>query len=60
MFRVSNPDGDEKLPLLHTLPDEPWGLQTLLAVGTRDLPEVKGPGRGVHHPPHSSAEFKHW
>ena len=40
-------------------PDRPWGPQSLLCNGYRvSSPGVKRPGRGVNHPPTSSAEVK--
>jgi hypothetical protein len=39
-------------------PDRPWGPPILLYMGTGTLPGVKRPGRGVHHPPPSSAKVK--
>ena len=43
----------------HLDPDRPWGPPSLLYDGYRvSFPEVKWPGRGVDHPPSSSAEVK--
>jgi hypothetical protein len=54
--RGSNPGGGE---IFRTRPDRPWGLPSLLYNGYRvSFPEVKRPGRGVDHPPTSSAEVK--
>ena len=40
-------------------PDRPWGPPSLLYDGYwASLSEVKRPGRGVDHPPSSSAEVK--
>ena len=39
-------------------PDRPWGPHNLLYNGYRVLPGVKHQGRGVNHPPSSSAEVK--
>jgi len=52
----SNPGGDEfSRVLLH----RPRGPPSLLCTGYRvSFPEVKRPGRGVDHPPTSSAEIK--
>jgi hypothetical protein len=36
-------------------PDRPWGLPASYALGTGCFPGVKRPGRGVDHPPPSSA-----
>ena len=42
-----------------TLPDRPWGPPSLLYNEYRvSFPGVKRPGRGVDHPPPSSAEVK--
>jgi hypothetical protein len=46
-----NPGGGE---IFRTRPDRPWGPPSLLCNGYR----VKLPGRGVDHPPSSSAEVK--
>jgi len=53
--RGSNPVGDE---IFRTRPDRPWGLPSLLHNRYRVFPGVKRPGRGVDHPPPSSAEVK--
>jgi hypothetical protein len=40
-------------------PDGPWGRPSLVCNGYRVFfPGVKRPGRGVNHPPASSAEVK--
>ena len=45
--------------IFHNRPDRPWGQPSLLYNGHRvSLPGVKRPGRGVNHPPPSSAEVK--
>ena len=52
----SNPGGGE---IFHTHPDQPWGPPSLLYNGYQvSFPGVKQPGRGVDHPPPSSAEVK--
>ena len=54
--RGPNPDRDE---IFHTHPDLPWGLPSFLYNGYRVcFPGVKRPGRGVEHPPTSSADDK--
>ena len=54
--RGSNPSGGE---IFRTRPDRPWGPLSLLYDGYRvSFPGVKRPGRGVNHPPPSSAEVK--
>jgi len=50
-----NPGGDE---IFRTHPDLPWGLPSLYTVGTGSFLEVKQLGRGIDHPPPSSAEVK--
>jgi len=45
--------------IFRTRPDQPWGPPSLLYNGYRvSFPGVKRPGRGVDHPPPSSAEVK--
>jgi len=39
-------------------PDRPWGHPASYTMGTGSFPGVKRPGRGVDHPPQSSAEVK--
>jgi hypothetical protein len=52
----SNPVGGK---FFGTRPDQPWGPLNLLYNGYRlSFPGVKRPGRGVNHPPSSSAEVK--
>jgi hypothetical protein len=52
----SNPGGGE---IFRTRPDRPWGPPSLLYNGYRvSFPGVKLPGRGVDHPPSSSARVK--
>jgi len=41
-----------------TRPDRPWGPPSLLYNGYRVFPGVKRPGRGIDHPPPSTAEVK--
>ena len=54
--RGSNSGGDE---IFRTRPDRPWGLPILLHNRCRvSSPGVKRPGRGLDHPPSSSAEVK--
>ena len=54
--RGSNPSGDE---IFYTRSDRSWGLPSLLHNGYRVyFPGVMRPGRGVNHPPSSSAEVK--
>jgi hypothetical protein len=54
--RESSLGGDEIFP---THPDRPWGPPSLLYSGYRvSFPGVNRPGRGVNHPPPSSAEVK--
>jgi len=54
--RGSNPSEDE---IFRTSPDRPWGPPSLLYNGYRvPCPVVKWPGRGLNHPPASSAEIK--
>jgi hypothetical protein len=36
----------------------PGAHPAFCTVGTESFPGVKGPGRGVRHPPSSNAEFK--
>jgi hypothetical protein len=48
--RGSNPGGGE---IFRSRPDRPWGLHNVQWV-----PGVKRPGRGIDHPPPSSAEVK--
>jgi hypothetical protein len=56
MVRGSNPGGGE---IFRSCPDRPWGPPSLLYSGYRVcFPGVKRPGRGVNHPPSSSAEVK--
>jgi hypothetical protein len=55
-FRGSNPGGGE---IFRSRPDRPWGPPSLLYNGYRVyFPGVKRQGRGVDHPPPSSAEIK--
>ena len=45
--------------IFRTRPDRPWGPPSLLYSRYRSLSrEIKWPGRGVDHPPPSSAEVK--
>jgi hypothetical protein len=44
--------------IFRTRPARPWGPSSFLYSGYRVFPGVKRPGRGVHHPPPSSAEVK--
>jgi hypothetical protein len=45
--------------ILRTLPDRPWDPFNLLyTMGTVSFPGLKRPGRGVDHPPASSAEVE--
>jgi hypothetical protein len=45
--------------IFRSRPDRPWGPPSLLYNGCRDsFPGVKRPGRGVDHPPSSSARVK--
>jgi hypothetical protein len=54
--RGSNSGGGE---IFSTRPDRPWGPHSLLYTGYRvSFPGVKRPGRGVDHPPSSSARVK--
>jgi hypothetical protein len=54
--RVSNPVGGE---IFRTRPDRSWGPPSLLHNGYwLTIPGVKRSGRGVDHPPLSSAEVK--
>jgi hypothetical protein len=54
--RGSNPGGGE---IFRTHPHRPWGPRSLLYNGYRvSFQAVKWPGRGVDHPPPSSAEIK--
>jgi len=50
-----NPGGGE---IFRTRPDRPWGSSSSYTMGTGSLPGVKCPGRGLDHPPPSSAEVK--
>ena len=53
---IANPSRGDKF---RSCPDWPWGPPSPLFNGYRvSFPEVKRPGRGVNHPPHSSAEVK--
>jgi len=52
----SNPSGSK---IFHTHPDQPWGSPRLLYNGYWvSFLEVKWPGRGIDHPPLSSAVVK--
>ena len=52
----SNPGGAE---IFRTRQERPWGLPSLLYnVYRLSFPEIKRPGRGVDHPPPSSAEVE--
>jgi hypothetical protein len=53
--RGSNTGGGE---IFCTRPDRPWSPPNLLYNGYRIFPGGKRPGRGVDHPPPSSAEVK--
>ena len=54
--RGPNPGGGE---IFCTRPDQPWGQPGLLNNGYRvSFPGVRRPGRGVDHPPSSSAGVK--
>jgi len=56
MVRGSNSGGDE---IFRTRPDRHWGPPSFLYnVYGVSFPGVKQPGRGVDHPPSSSAEVK--
>jgi len=56
MIQGSNPGEGE---VFRTGADRPWGPPSLLCNGYRVFfPGVKRPGRGVEHPPPSSAEVK--
>jgi hypothetical protein len=51
--------GGQRLSLLYTSPDMPWGPPSLLYKGYRSsFPGVKRVGRGVYHPLPSSTEVK--
>jgi len=54
-IRGSNPGGGE---IFLTLSEPPWGPPNLLHNGYRVFLEGKALGRGVDHPPPSSAEVK--
>ena len=41
-----------------TRPDQPGAHPAFCTMGARSSPGVKQPGRGVDHPPSSSAEVK--
>jgi hypothetical protein len=54
--QVSNPGGGE---IFRTHPNWPWDPPCLLYDGNRiSFPGTKRPGRGVNHPPQSTAEVK--
>jgi hypothetical protein len=54
--RGSNPGGGE---IFRIHPDRPWGPPSLLYNGYRvSFPGIMRPGRGVDHPPSSSARVK--
>jgi len=56
MIRGSNPGGGE---IFRTLPDRPWGPHSPLYIGYHLVFQmVKRSGRGISHPPPSSAEVK--
>jgi hypothetical protein len=56
IIRKVNPGGGE---IFRRRPDRPWGPPSLLYNGYRVcFPGVKRPGRGVDHPPSSSASVK--
>jgi hypothetical protein len=45
--------------IFRTRPDRPWGPPSLLQNGYRvSFPGVKGPGRGIDHPPPYSTVVK--
>jgi hypothetical protein len=44
--------------IFRTLTNRPWSQPSLLYNGYRSFSEVKQPGRGIDHPPPSSAEVK--
>jgi len=44
--------------IFRNCPDRPWGPPSLLYNGYSSFPGVKRPGRGVDHPPPSTAEYK--
>jgi len=45
--------------IFRTRPDRPWGPPSLLQNGYRvSFPGVKGPGRGIDHPPPYSTVIK--
>ena len=45
--------------IFRTRPDSPWGLPSLMYnEHCVSCPEAKRPGRGVNHPPTSSAEVE--
>ena len=56
-----NRGGDKIISLLRTRLDRPGDPPSLLYNGYQGLlPEIKGPRRGVDHPPSSSAEVYAW
>jgi hypothetical protein len=55
MVRGSNSGGGE---IFCTRPDQPWGLPSLLYMGTGSFPGVKRPGRGIDHPPHLAPRLR--
>jgi len=55
LLLLLSPGGDE---IFRTRPNRPWGPPNLLYNNTESFPEVKRPGRGVDHPPPSSAEVE--
>jgi len=56
IVRGSNPGGGE---IFCTHPDQPWALPSFLYNGYWvSFPGLKQPGRGIDHPPPSSAKVK--
>ena len=52
-------DSGKSLFFLRSIrPDRPWGHPTSCTMGTMSFPGTKRPGRGVDHPPPSTAEVK--
>ena len=59
MVQGSNPSGGGGSEIFCTRPDRPWGPPSLLYNGYRvSLLGVKRPGRGIDHPPPSSAKVQ--
>jgi hypothetical protein len=58
-YGLDSPGIESRWEIFHTRPERPWGPPNLLYDGYRvSFPGVKRPGRGVDHPPPSSAEVK--